>query len=238
MLIEKEKSLIVACDVFSLSQLSKLVKETRDVEFVQAYKVGMTLSMRHGLPIVVNTIRKYTKKKIIFDYQKAGCDIPPIGSKFANICAESGVDAVILFPLAGAETETEWIRACKSEGLHVIVGGEMTHPKFLKAEGGFIDDGAPFRIYDIALTEGVRDFVVPGNRVDKIRQYKIFFDGCKDRMEDNFVYALYSPGLITQGGEITEAGEVAGNRWHCIVGRAIYEADNIKKKALEIAKQL
>jgi orotidine-5'-phosphate decarboxylase len=238
MLIERDRSIIIACDVLTLGLLIQLIKETRNIDVVQGYKIGMTLFLRHGLNVVVNTIRRLTNKKIILDYQKAGCDIPKTGEDFAQICAEARVDAVIIFPLAGPETASSWIRACFAKNLHVLVGGEMTHPKFLSSDGGYIEDGAPLWIYEKAIREGVRDFVVPGNKPAKIRQYKTFLDGYRDINGDVFDYTLYSPGLISQGGRIGMTGRAAGDRWHCIIGRAIYQAKNREDKVKELAKQL
>ena len=44
---------------------------------------------------------------------------------------------------------------------------------------------------------------------------------------------FYSPGLVKQGGNITESGKAAGNHWYAIVGRALYQAADIKKAAEE-----
>ena len=49
---------------------------------------------------------------------------------------------------------------------------------------------------------------------------------------------FYSPGLISQGGEITDAAKAAGKRWHAIVGRAIYQAKDITRAAKDITKKI
>ena len=67
--------------------------------------------------------------------------------------------------------------------------------------------------------------MVPGNKPDKILEYKQFLEskGVKP--------IFYSPGLITQGGDLTESAKAAGDSWHAIIGRALYQADNIRKEA-------
>jgi len=107
----------------------------------------------------------------------------------------------------------------------VIVGGEMTHPRYLESDGGFILSSAPRKIYEIAASLGVKDFVVPGNKPERIAEYKKFLEsrGVKP--------VFYSPGLITQGGNLTESAKAAGDRWHAIIGRALYRAENIRKEA-------
>jgi orotidine-5'-phosphate decarboxylase len=49
---------------------------------------------------------------------------------------------------------------------------------------------------------------------------------------------FFAPGFVAQGGEITEAAKAAGKFWHAIVGRAIYEAEDIRKAAEEMTSKL
>ena len=168
-LIKQKKSIIPSCDVDGLGKLSKLVKATCFVKGVGAYKIGFELVIPFGMEKVVKTIRKHTKLPIIYDHQKAGTDIPDMGSKFMKACKLA--DAVILFPQAGPETEVAWIKAAQQAKMNVIIGGEMTHQAYLKDAGGFIDDDAPKRMYEIAASMGVADFVIPGNKPEKAMEY-------------------------------------------------------------------
>ena len=231
MLIKLKKSIIPSCDVDSLEKLGKLVKETCSVKGIGAYKIGFELVILFGIKEVIKTIRKYTKLPIIYDHQKAGTDIPDTGIKFMKAC--KGVDAVILFPQAGPETEKAWIKAAQKEGMHVIIGGEMTHPGYLSGDGGFLEDDAPTRMYEIAASLGVKDFVVPGNKPDRIKFYRDFLKGVGVKEP-----VFYSPGLITQGGDVSEGAKAAGENWHAIIGRALYEAKDMKKAAQELVKNL
>lgn len=221
-IIRLNRSVIPACDVSSIDEFEKIIKETCSVEGIGGYKVGFSLTLSYGLPRIVETGRKYTDLPIIYDHQKAGTDIPDVGKIFAKVCKNAGIDAIIIFPEAGPATEEEWIKAAQSDDLGVIVGGEMTHPKFKRSEGGFIADEALEEIYLEAVKLGVQDFVVPGNRIERIKVYKELIEN--QGVEPVF----YSPGLIAQGGEITEAAKVAGDRWHAIVGRGIYQKINIR----------
>ena len=228
-IIKLKKSIIPSCDVDSLENLRKLVKSTCSVEGIGAYKIGFELVIPFGMEKVVKTIKKITKLPIIYDHQKAGTDIPEMGEKFMKACKL--VDAVILFPQAGPETEKEWIKAAQRFRMNVIIGGEMTHQAFLKGQGGFIDDDAPKRMYDIAASMGVADFVIPGNKVDKVLQYA---DLIKKKIKNP---VFYSPGLVAQGGKVSDLAKKLGS-WHAIVGRAIYEAKDMRKAAEELAKTL
>src|SRR3989344_4077430 len=228
--IKLERSIIPSCDVSDLEKLSRLVRETCSVSGIGAYKIGLELCLKFRIPAVVREIRNNTQLPIIYDHQKAGNDIPELGEKFAE--AVKGVDAVILFPFAGPETEKAWIKACKKANLGIIVGGEMTHKAFSEEEGGFINHKESLKIYEIAAENGVRDFVVPGNKPEKIRLYKAFLEarGIKP--------IFYSPGLIAQRGNITESAKAAGSSWHAIVGRALYNSKDINKAAKWMVRAL
>ncbi|MDI6826703.1 MAG: orotidine 5'-phosphate decarboxylase [Candidatus Aenigmarchaeota archaeon] len=231
-IIEYDRSIIPACDVETLQELKKLVEQTHDVKGIGGYKIGFVLALNYGLPNVVKTIRKFTHLPIIYDHQKAATDVPDMGQKFAKVCKDAGVDAVILFPQSGPATEEAWIKACQDVGSEVIVGGEMTHPKFKRSEGGFIDDDALDEIYLNATNLGVTNFVVPGNRVDRILHYKSILETKVKEL------TFFAPGFVAQGGEITEAAKAAGKFWHAIVGRAIYQAKDMRKAAEEMTCQL
>jgi orotidine-5'-phosphate decarboxylase len=151
-----------------------------------------------------------------------------MGAKFAKAVKNAGADAAILFPFGGAATEEAWIKSCQDAGLTVLVGGHMTQAKFLQSEGGFIADSAPEEIYRIAANNRVTDFVVPGNKAPFVLKYRKILTGVLD--EGGFV--LYAPGFISQGGDITETGEIAGDEWHAIVGSAIYKAGSIEAMRL------
>ena len=231
-LIKYDRSVIPACDVNTLEKLRKLVSETHDIKKIGGYKIGFTLALGFGLPSVVKLIREITDLPIIYDHQKAGTDIPDIGEKFVEVCKKAGIDAVILFPQAGPATEESWIKACQKEGLQIIIGGEMTHPKFKRSEGGFINDEAFDEMYLNAAQLGVNNFVVPGNKSDRIKHYKALLE---NKVKD---LTFFAPGFVAQGGEITEAANAAGKSWHAIVGRGIYEAEDIRKAAKEMTSKL
>lgn len=231
-IIKLDRSIIPACDVNSLEMLEKLVKETCNVEGIGAYKVGLELAIPFGLKKVVEAVRKHTELPVIYDHQKAATDIPELGEKFANACKSCGVDAIIFFPQAGPATERAWIESAKKAGIGIIVGGEMTHPNYLAKDSGFISDDAPKRIYEIAADLGIRDFVVPGNKPEKIIEYRRLLES------KGIEPILYSPGLIAQGGEITESANAAGKNWHAIVGRALYGAEDMKEAAQKLTSRL
>lgn len=233
-LIDLDKSVVTAVDVDDVASYRNILLATADNPKIGAHKIGFNLGLEFGLGNVVGFAKDITQTPIIYDHQKAGNDIPEMGSKFAQVCARAGVDAVILFPFSSPVTERDWIRASQDAGLRVLVGGHMTHQQFLHSEGGYIADDAPERIYRLAADEGVRDFVVPGNKIGRVRQYREILDSVLG--VGNF--ALYAPGFITQGGQISDFAKEAGARWHAIVGSAIYKAQDMKSAALEMTSQI
>ena len=231
-IIGRDRSVIPACDVETLEQFEELVKQTADVEGIGGYKVGFELGLGFGLPAVVAAARKHTDKAIIYDHQKAGTDIPDTGKNYAKLMKRAGVDTIILFPQAGPETERAWIYHALDNGLKVIVGGRMTHPAYSVSEGGFITDEGALDMYRIAARAGVDNFVVPGNKPDVIKQVR-------DVVEAEGVSPIfYAPGFIAQGGKIEAAAKVAGDRFHGIVGRGIYQAKDMHAAAVEHTSQL
>lgn len=236
-LIGKQKSVIPACDVADLVKLGELAAATGNLPGIGAYKVGLELAIPFGLGRVVETIRKYSQLPIIYDHQKGGTDIPDLGPKFAKAVKSSGADAVILFPFGGGATEEKWIESCQEEGLVVLVGGHMTQDRFLASEGGFIADTGPALIYELAAGKAVTDFIVPGNKAPFVLRYREFLE--EKVGAGNFT--LYAPGFISQGGDISETGQVAGDNWHAIVGGAIYKKEGIEamhQAALEVTSQI
>lgn len=237
-IIKADRSVVVAADVSGQWEVLKLAKAINGVKGIGGIKLGMT-QIKSGVNKAVNHIREVlgSNISIIYDHQKAGNDIPPIGSSFARELRFAGVDAAILFPFAGPATQEAWTKALQDEGLGVLTGGVMTHEKFLVSEGGYIDDGAVLKIYELAVNLDVTNFIVPGTKLDWVKRIRVFLDECIGTGK----YDLFAPGFIIQGGIISECGRAAGPRFHAIVGSAIYEKktrEEIHAAACEMTKQV
>lgn len=237
--IKDDRSIIVAADVPDSSTLIRLAQATTGIPKIGGFKFGITQGLE-GLKSAIHTFHSipgHAETVVIYDHQKAGNDIPDMGEKFAKKLKSAGVDVAILFPFTGPATQRAWTEACFSEGLQVMTGGIMTHPQFLRSEGGYISDDAPERIFQLACVLGVHHFVVPGNKplwVQKLRDILIAELG-----EDNF--SLSAPGFITQGGDISECGQIAGKIFYPIVGSGIYAKETpeaMRNAALSITKRL
>jgi len=220
--LNKTRSIIVACDC-PPDNFETLISATAGIPGIGGYKLGIALGLR-GLESAARTVREHAKKadwspEIIYDHQKGACDIPDMGKVYAEELKRAGIDTAILFPLTGPETQKKWIEACFEAQLKVLVGLAMTHPKFFVSEGGYISDEAPEIAFRLACEMGVKNFVVPGNKIYWITKLRAIL--VKMHGEENFV--LYAPGFIEQGGNISVCGAAAGKYWHAIVGSAIYK---------------
>lgn len=232
-LFHRRRGVIPACDVYTLEELRELVAATCEIEGIVGYKLGALLGLTYGLPQLVGIVREYTDLPVIYDHQKAGTDIPQMGAKFAHVCAEAGINGVIIFPQAGPETEVAFIDSLIEENLVPIVGGEMTHPRYLTREGGFIRDSAPMEMYTIAAAKGVEYYVVPGNKPDVVRQYHVALS----RVVKEPKYCM--PGIGRQGGDISSAFEpLAGASAYAIIGAAIYEHEDMAAAAARFCNEV
>lgn len=238
-LIPYSRSVIVSADVPSRSAYHQLAQAVKGVPGISGFKIGFEVGLG-GLTHVAEGIRHIfgdLPVTLIYDHQKAGNDIPEMGPKFARTIKDAGFDAAILFPFAGPQTQETWTKSCQDAGLHVIVGGVMTHPKFLVSEGGYISDNAPEQIFRLACKQGVRDFVVPGTKI----RWVVYLRGVLSGILGEGNYTLYAPGFISQGGDITECGKAAGPNFHAIVGSAIYKqktVEEMRATAFEITSTL
>ncbi len=236
-IVRLDRSVIPACDIDELDKFKEVVAGTAGNPKIGGYKIGFELGYGGkgwGLADVVEVAKSGAPEKtVIFDHQKAGSDIPDTGKNFARKMKKAGVDAVIFFPQAGPETERAWIYHAFDQGLKVIVGGRMTHPAYAVSEGGFITDEGALMMYRIAAQAGVSDFVVPGNKPQVIAQIKELV-----REEGIHNPTFYAPGFVTQGGDVSEAAKVAGDRFHAIVGRDIMNAPDKKAAADKLTSKL
>lgn len=217
---------IPACDVNTLEEFRELIKATCGIRGIVGYKVGCILALRYGLAALARVCREHTNLPLVYDHQKAGTDTPHLGEGFAKVCKEAGVVGVIIFPQSGPETGLAFVQAVREQGLTPILGGEMTHPRYLASNGGFLRNEAPTEMYTLGAEAGVEHFVVPGNKPDMVASYKKL-------LQDEIDQPIFlMPGIGSQGGQITSAFKASlGCPSYAIVGRAIYKAPNMTEAA-------
>ena len=142
---------------------------------------------------------------------------------------DSGIDEVILFPQAGPATLEGWVKGLQDQNLKVIVGGIMTHPKFMVSEGGFISDESVTKMYSMSHKMGVDSFVVPLTKPDETENlYK------EAKLNDKCTF--YSPGFGKQGGDASNFGFLKTH--YLIIGRSLLEAKNPVTYLQSVEKQI
>ena len=226
------QTIIPAIDFTELQKFEDILRETANHDRVGGYKIGATIGLLHGLPKLVSLAKKYTSKALIYDHQKAGTDIPDTGKAFTKMLKDIGIDALIIFPLSGPEAQKAWINSAGEVGLPIIAGGYMTHKAFVVSDGGYIADSATESMYTVSAENKITDFVVPGNKPDVIGKIRNLL------VSKGVDPTFYSPGFINQGGNVSEAAKAAGAKWHAIIGRAIYESNNISKTVSDLTAEL
>ncbi|HSX36424.1 MAG TPA: hypothetical protein VLH84_05835 [Patescibacteria group bacterium] len=197
------------------------------------FEVGLGLRLRDAVDAAHES-----GLSAVYDHQKAGNDIPATGKGFGRAMERGGVEAAILFPFAGPVTQERWTRELMDRGIRVISGAEMTHDQIEARDdglaGGYIHGAAFERMFALAVGLGVRDFVVPGNKPGKVATYKAFLD--REIGEGGF--SLWAPGFVTQGGDLSETGAVAGLNFNAIVGSGIYDAEDPRTAALQLGQKV
>lgn len=224
-IIPAQKSLVLAADV-PPHKFRGVVGALEGVEGFGGVKVGFEVGLGLGLRRAVDDVLETDEKlRVIYDHQKAGNDIPETGMNFARTMRVARVDAAILFSFTGPKTQERWTRELQERGVAVIQGAEMTHDQIRASEGGYIIDAAFRRMFEKAVELDVTHFVIPGNKPGAVKEYKALFDDTLG--EGN--YGLWAPGFLTQGGDLSETGQLAGPNFYPIVGSGIYGKGQLRE---------
>ena len=206
---------VPALDTDDLAEALRLVEAVDPAPSVYGYKLGFALGLAHGLGAVVQAIRRVSSRPLLYDHQKAGTDIPDTAPLFARVVSQAGIDEVIVFPQAGPATLASLVLALRDAGRKVIVGGIMTHERYLVSEGGYLSDAGMLDAYRLAAGMGVRAFVVPLTKPGQVR-------AVVQALGPEGDWEFYSPGLGAQGGRTDEV-RLPGKHF-VIVGRSLMKA--------------
>ncbi|MFO7872626.1 MAG: orotidine 5'-phosphate decarboxylase / HUMPS family protein [Candidatus Undinarchaeales archaeon] len=212
--LRKPPAIIPSLDL-NLEDATDLLSDLADVEDkIAAYKVSSLQVLEMGLEKVLEELRAYTSLPLIYDHQKACTDIPAIVTNQVDAVASLGIDSFIAVPQgAGSKSLENFVKASKKNKIIPVVLLEMTHP----GANDYLKENTPSKVFDKAVELGVKHFVVPGNKTEKINQYRCWAD------KGNKNIRLLSPGIGAQGGT-AEAAVKAGVDYP-IIGRAIYTAE-------------
>ncbi|MFH1424904.1 MAG: orotidine 5'-phosphate decarboxylase / HUMPS family protein [archaeon] len=220
--LKQAPAIIPALDL-PIAEAGELVAKLKDVEDkIAAYKISSLHAFECGLKVAVDELRKHTELPIIYDHQKGCTDIPAITEKQVRLAKKLGVDAFIAVPLgAGGGTLSAFVNTAKEVEVLPIVLLEMTH----SGANDFLKDDTPKLVFEKASALGVKYYVAPGNKPDKLKEYKAMIGDA----------LIMSPGIGVQGGGAEEA--VAAGTDYPIVGGAIYKADDPVAAVNELYEQ-
>lgn len=235
---EVSKSIVLAADVVP-EDFAPLVGQLAGVDGLGGVKLGFELGLGMSLREATDIVKGADPDlEVIYDHQKAANDIPATGMNFARAMERGGVDTAIIFPFTGPVTQEAWTRELQQKGIKVITGAEMTHDQIAASPNGlkegYVHPEAFKRIFAKAVELDVKDFVVPGNKVEAVDGYREFFEHELGEGE----FTLWAPGFLTQGGDLSDAGAVAGPRFNAIVGSGIYKAEDPRAVAIDLGQKI
>ena len=162
--------------------------------------------------------------KVILDLQKRGTDVPDFIKRQVDLASKYAVYSYIGSPLgAGSSSDPEkpgslqmFISSCKGCEIEPIVVLEMTQP----GANYFIRDGACEELAKLSKGLGVKYFVAPATRPERIKIYRNIIG---DEGE------IISPGVGPQKtGDVTKdaVGAIEAGADHLVIGRGLYRADD------------
>jgi len=203
---------------------------SRHISELGRYLCGVKLNFHAILPLseselkVITRIAHDNQVQVIADLKIN--DIYDTNKVIIKKLANIGFDCAIVNPFIGRASLISLVEFAHSIDFGIISLVYMSHPDAIESYGASIitsnsTNGADklrrvYRVfYENSLTARVDGIVVGANRVDILRE--LSSDGKPE-------IPIYSPGLITQGGNIISAIE-AGTTY-LIIGRAILESQN------------
>ncbi|MDN5844652.1 MAG: orotidine 5'-phosphate decarboxylase [Candidatus Nitrosocosmicus sp.] len=226
---EKRSNIILAvdptCEVENLSDyVCHIISQLHD------YVCAIKLNFHVILPLSKIKLKKITQIAHDFNLQIIADlklnDIFDTNQITIKCLSSLGFDSVIVNPFIGKISLKSTVDYAHSLNFGVISLVYMSHADAVEGYGASlaIPDGIDksenskpvYRIfYDNSKSVGVDGVVVGGNRLDILKEL---------RSKDNDGLPIYSPGILTQGGDIKKALEAGST--YLIIGRAIVNSDS------------
>lgn len=235
MALKKPPGIIPALDTNLGQSLINMYQLKGLSEEITGLKIGGKIIDNYGL-IISRSL--FNDVEITFpwilDPQKRGTDIPDIIREQVADSKKYGAIAYIASPLGAGSNESmdekkigslqAFVSSCKKLEIEPIIVLEMTQP----GASYFLREGASEELAKLSYELGVRHFVAPANRPERIEVYRRIIG--KDA-------AIISPGVGPQatGNVIEDAiNAIKAGADHLVIGRGIYQAQNPKKTTQRI----
>lgn len=225
----KKTNIVLALDPkFQTPNLLEYLSQV--ISNLSRYLCGIKLNFHAILPLSESELKKITgiahdnQVQVIADLKIN--DIFDTNKVIIQNLSDIGFDCAIVNPFIGRGSLISIVDFAHSIDFGIISLVYMSHPDAGEGYGASmlssnsVNDTSKLRrvyrvFYENSLEARVDGIVVGGNRLDILRELS---------SERNHEIPIYSPGLITQGGNIISATE-AGTTY-LIIGRAIMDSQN------------
>ncbi len=221
---DKQSNLILAIDpIYGTNNLFSYVLST--ITKLGKYLCAIKLNFHVILPLSftelqkINLVAHRERLQVIADIKLN--DIPNTNDVTIRYLHAMGFDSIIVNPFIGKDNLKSTVRSAHSLNCGVISLVYMSHSGANEGFGSFVSnqssDGltkTTSRFYNVFYENSkncdVDGVIVGGNRLDILRELS---------SKNLKKIPIYSPGLVTQGGDIKSALECGSD--YLIIGRAI-----------------
>ncbi len=207
-----ESRLILALDITDCDEAMEIIGQTS--EFIDAVKVNYPFVLACGMEAVRELAGMVD---VICDFKVA--DIPNTNRLIVEQVRIAGASGVICQAFPGKDS----VEACVSAAgnMDVFVVTEMSHPGADRYLMQVAEDMAK-----LAVETGATGIIAPATRPEKVKQLRQLVGDLK----------ILSPGVGVQGGSASDTIRAGAD--YVIVGRAIYQADDPREAAKQIAQEI
>ena len=213
--MKPENRLILALDVTDRQKALKVIDAVGG--HIDAVKINYPLVLACG-PGIVNTLSRLMP--VICDFKLA--DIPNTCRLISENAFERGASGIIAHAFSGIDSLKAIKKVADAHNGRVFSVVEMSHPGAVESYEGVTD-----RLIAISLRAGIKGFIAPGTRPERIRHIR------RKVVKDA---VILSPGIGAQGGDGKTALKSGAD--YIIVGRAIYNSNKPGEVAKSIAESL
>lgn len=211
-----KNNLILALDVMSESEAVEICDSIKN--YIDTIKIGYPLALAEGLEII-NKLKDKFGFKVICDFKVA--DIDATNSKICEETFKAGADAIICHGFVGSDSVQACLDMANKYGKELFLLTEMSHP----GAKMFLQKNAD-AIAEMGVEMGIKNYVAPATRLDRLSDIRNIVG--KDAY-------IISPGVGKQGGDGRKTLEISNA---IIVGRSIYEAEDLKLACENLIKSL
>lgn len=210
--MKQESRLILALDVIDEDKALEVSKSVARV--VDAIKVGYPLVLSCGMDMITKIAEL---SEVICDFKVA--DIPNTNRLIVERVIEKGASGVITHGFVGRDSIEACVKAANGKDVYVVV--EMSH----KGGAEFFQPLTE-KLAKLAVEGSATGVIAPATRPERIEYIRGLVGELK----------ILTPGVGAQGGSAAKAIEAGAD--YVIVGRSIYQAENPRDVAEQIAAEI